>query len=582
MSSLTTWQRLEPLPRSDDLRPGLRAEIADPLWLVARQRQFGELRGEDAGSPIEARLEVMSGRLSRVHRGVPGTDAAASAVDHDDRVLPLEVVVEREPVRGTAAGGALAAQAGLHFARLLRLNKATRRIAGYVARYGLTDGDLPGDDADVARLRRRAVGRVIDGRRLHDDLAAARGGAGELTGLPAEPSVPDEDRAKVLSAANAFLEWWDAVLSEPADGEPSAWSSRRMEHGFAVQADLPGGRVVLRADEYRGGKLDWYSFTASAEPDLGDPTSARAADRTIRTVLPSPVSYGGMPASRFWEIEDGTVRFGGLTTGRTDLARLLLAEFALSYGNDWFVVPVDLPVGSVCAVDRFEVTDTFGERALVERSTNRTGSVWRLFELDAPAGPQRVSQLYFLAPALAEIAESPPVEEVALLRDEMANVVWGVERRYQGGAGTPVDRYEEHQRQLAVAQRVETDFGDAQLLYRLATDVPFHWFPFVPVRAAGVAPTAGVVQLERRPLVRILADGSSFAPEPRGRILTDAAPLRIEEEEVPRSGTDVVRSYQLARWIDGRYVLWSGRQRKTGGGEGSSGLRFDAVGPAVR
>ena len=582
MSSLTTWQRLEPLPRSEDLRPGLRAEIADPLWLLARQRQFGELRGEDAGSPIEARLEVMSGRLSRVHTGLPGTDAAVSALDHDDRVLPLEVVVEREPIRGTSAGGALAAQAGLQFARLLRLNRATPRIAGYVGHYKLTDDDLPGDDADVARLRRRAVGRVIDGRRLHDDLVAARGAASQLTDLPAAPPVPPDERAKVLSAANAFLRWWDAVLSEPAEGDASAWNPRRMEHAFAVQADMPGGRVVLRADEYRGGKLDWYSFTASAEPGLGEPTIARAADRTIRTVLPSPVSYGGMPASRFWEIEDGTVRFGGLTTGRTDLARLLLAEFALSYGNDWFVVPVDLPVGSVCAVERFEVTDTFGEKAQVERSTNREGSVWRLFELDAPAGPARVAQLYFLAPALAEIAESPPLEEVALLRDEMANVVWGVERRYQGGAGTPVDRYEEHQRQLAVAQRVETDFGDAQLLYRLATDVPFHWFPFVPVRAAGVAPTAGVVQLERRPLVRIVADGSSFAPEPRGRILTDAVPLRIEEEEVPRSGTDVIRSYQLARWIDGRYLLWSGRQRKTGGGEGSSGLRFDAVGPAVR
>ena len=49
-----------------------------------------------------------------------------------------------------------------------------------------------------------------------------------------------------------------------------------------------------------------------------------------------------------------------------------------------------------------------------------------------------------------------------------------------------------------------------------------------------------------------------------------------------RSGTDVVRTYQLARWIDGRYHAWSGKHRKTGGGEGSSGLRFDSVGPALR
>ena len=49
MSSITTWQRLEPIPRTKDLRLGLRAETADPLWMLARQRQFGELRGRTLG-----------------------------------------------------------------------------------------------------------------------------------------------------------------------------------------------------------------------------------------------------------------------------------------------------------------------------------------------------------------------------------------------------------------------------------------------------------------------------------------------------------------------------------------------------
>ena len=623
MSSITTWQRLEPLPRSDDLRPGLRAEIADPLWLLARQRQFGELRGEDAGSPIQARFDAMSGRISRLHRGRPGTDAATLARDHDDRQLPLEVAVEREVLRSTPAGGGLAVEAGLHFLRLLRVHRAAAaRANAYIEHYAVTLADLPGPrppqlihpdpdpdpshgpphgphpdpppddselDADTARLRRRAIGRVPDGRRLFADLAEARGGAPELADLPAEPAVPVSDRPKVLAAANAFLRRWDALLSEPDESEPSAWQPTRLEHAFAVQAELPSGRVVLRADEYRGGHLDWHSFTAADGPDLGSPTTPREADHTVRTVLPSPAAYGGMPASRFWEIEDGSVRFGALTTGRTDLARLLLAEFALTYGNDWFVVPIDLPVGSVCSVDQFEITDTFGEVTPVERSTSPPtgpdGSAWRLFEVSAPDAPDRVSQLFFLAPALAEIAESDPVEEVALIRDEMANIVWGVERRYQGAAGSAVDRYAEHQRRLAQAvatQHVDNPIGDAQLIYRLATDVPYHWYPFVPVRPEGASGLDAVIQLERRPLIRVLVDGHHLIPQPRGRILVDDDPLRLEEEEVPRSGTDVVRTFQLARWIDGRYLLWSGRHRLTGGGEGSSGLRFDSVSPALR
>jgi hypothetical protein len=40
-----------------------------------------------------------------------------------------------------------------------------------------------------------------------------------------------------------------------------------------------------------------------------------------------------------------------------DLARMLLLEFAVSYANDWFVIRVDLPVGSICRIDSLIVTD---------------------------------------------------------------------------------------------------------------------------------------------------------------------------------------------------------------------------------
>ncbi|MFI7582059.1 hypothetical protein [Kocuria kalidii] len=578
MPSITTWQRLEPLPRTDDLRIGLRAETADPLWFLARQRQFGELRGEDAGSPVNATLTASSGRISRLHLGAPGSGAATDALDHDDAAAPLESLVERERIIGTGADGGLVVSAGLHFVRLLRAQGVAQVIPDYLAAYALTAADLPGEDRDTARLRRRAVGRVLDARQLAADLLGHRGGNAALTSLPTTPPIASANQAKVMAAANAFLAAWATQLSEPAAGDPEAWVPNRLEHTFAVQADLPDGRVMLRSEEYRGGRLDWHSFTATDTPSLGDPTTPRPADSVTRTVLPTPVYYGGMPADRFWEMEDGTVRFGALDTGRTDQARLLLAEFALTFGNDWFVVPIDLAVGSVCRVDGFAVTDSFGVVTDVKRSTTSgTGRGFRLFELNAPAGPTRVKQLFFLAPAIAELNESPPTEEVAFFRDEMANLVWGVERTYQGGAGTPVDRYEEHQKRLATRQQIDVDFGDAQLLYRLNSEVPDHWHPFVPVNAAGVAPTSGVIQLERRPLVRVLPDGTSVAIPPKGRILTAQSPLRLEEDEVAKDGTDVVRTFQLTRWSDGRYHLWSGRHRSTGAGEGSSGLRFDTV-----
>ena len=49
MASITTWTRLETRQRTDDLDVSLAARVHDPLWLLARQWQLGELRGHDAG-----------------------------------------------------------------------------------------------------------------------------------------------------------------------------------------------------------------------------------------------------------------------------------------------------------------------------------------------------------------------------------------------------------------------------------------------------------------------------------------------------------------------------------------------------
>ena len=195
-----------------------------------------------------------------------------------------------------------------------------------------------------------------------------------------------------------------------------------------------------------------------------------------------------------------------------------------------------------------------------------------------------MAELFFLAPALAEIAESDPVEEVAFFRDEMANLVWGIERRYQGAAGRgrrPLRRAPAAP--APAAQHVETDFGDAQLVYRLATDVPDHWFPFVPVRPEGAPALDGVIAAGAPPAgAGAWPTASLEVPEPLGRVLTAADPLRLEEEEVPRSGTDVVRNLPAGPLDRRAHLLWSGRHRLVGAGEGSSGLKFDAVGPAVR
>ena len=63
MSRIYALHRVEPITREGDPGQGLAAPVHDPLWGLARQRQFGELAGEDTGSPVQASLRIRSDPL---------------------------------------------------------------------------------------------------------------------------------------------------------------------------------------------------------------------------------------------------------------------------------------------------------------------------------------------------------------------------------------------------------------------------------------------------------------------------------------------------------------------------------------
>ncbi|MGE3539805.1 MAG: hypothetical protein AB7N91_20530 [Candidatus Tectimicrobiota bacterium] len=87
--------------------------------------------------------------------------------------------------------------------------------------------------------------------------------------------------------------------------------------------------------------------------------------------------------------------------------------------------------------------------------------------------------------------ESTPLEEVVFIRDEMANLAWGIERIAAGLSGPPVDRrevYLEQQRRRAQEQPVTPAVSADALPYRLMSTVSDDWIPFLPVRPDLVSP----------------------------------------------------------------------------------------------
>jgi hypothetical protein len=180
-----------------------------------------------------------------------------------------------------------------------------------------------------------------------------RGGLGSRRrGLPDSPSRPAATSSRTTSGC------WQAGIGR-------SWSSRwlRLRHSnssrairstfrmrsIACAAPEAAGEKVFVADEYSQGHLDWYNFEMDpARRALGEPAAMPAPPvRSTLTMLPTAVTFNGMPNTRHWAFEDGRTNFGDVKPDTTDLGKLLLLEIGLIYANDWFIVPFTVPSGSV-------------------------------------------------------------------------------------------------------------------------------------------------------------------------------------------------------------------------------------------
>jgi hypothetical protein len=578
--SITTWSRLEPVgPRSDGT-PGAAARIWDPLWLLGRQWQVGEFHGEDGGSPIVARWRGQISPLSRYMLGVLPNETQTSAPALHLGTMPLETFVERQPVRvvdadpATLEGLRLAVEAGQHFLRMLaEQDTAGDYWSAFIAAFAV---QRPGPDvlveSDPASVRYLdlVAGRALDGRRLRAELSKRD--------LPAiDPPVQSGDRAEVRAACAAWLKWADSVFSQPAPDETQPWQRDRMEHAFSVVARLsadPFDEYTLTAAEYPGGDLDWYSVDRNANVNLGT-AATEAGPIETQTVIPAPLTVRGVPAPRFFEFEDALLDLGSLQPGPTELPLLLMLEAMSGYGNDWYLVPIDLPVGTVTATRSLVVTDTFGVQTLLRPNGDRelaSRAGCSLFALSMPQDDMvdgwPLANGLFLAPSVVQSLEGPPLEEVLFARDEMANLAWAIERRLESPLLETLDGASD-----ALSAPPDAPTTDGLPSYRIASTVPTGWIPLLPVRTE---PDGAQIRLARGTVLDL--DGGRRIVRSRAQLLGDPdSDLLIPEEEVPREGAVVRRTFQAARDVDGNLHVWLTHRKSVGRGESSSGLRFDSL-----
>jgi hypothetical protein len=413
----------------------------------------------------------------------------------------------------------------------------------------------------------------FDGSRLSREWAAD---AELFNTLLDELGVTGPIRQRIVDTAETWRRTAEQLFSEP--GRFSAWDSQRMEYQFALEATDHDGRPIRlgAADGYAGGRLDWYSFDRT-------PTDAKRGDSggTVRRaeVLPAPLRFRGMPADRFWEFEEGDVYLGGIEAAPEDLARVAVAGYAVVHGNDWLLVPLQVPYGTLTTVTELIVLDDFGRRTVIRSAAEVDGGgadrAFKFFELTGDQNPQHgQAPLLFLPPTVATTEAGRPLEDVRFVRDELANVAWAVEQRVESGAGNPVDVAARRRDPIPDAPPVDPDDWS----FTLSTPVPGHWVPLIPVRLVDDPtnpPSTGQIMFQRGRVPSPGEPGSSRGA--LGEILVPGRRLLILEEEIPSAGLRVVRRYQSARDAAGQLHTWVGRRKGPGRGEGHSGLAYDVL-----
>src|SRR5260370_293646 len=223
--TIITWNRLEGRPRTLNFNRALKAEVRDALWMLTKQWQLGEFQGDDAASPIEAKVRLTQSRLRNYAAGAGGT------VEQFDETIPMETKVERRPV---AFSLELQLLMGRQWLKMLPVPSLRSE---YIREYPIhaPDPTKAGDAGICAHQEAWSefaanAGRSMDGAAFYQHLKGGGKAADDINGGLGHAGELDP-------AATRFIAWFETLIAPPSG--PDAWIPHRLEYRFACPPPAP-------------------------------------------------------------------------------------------------------------------------------------------------------------------------------------------------------------------------------------------------------------------------------------------------------------------------------------------------------
>lgn len=371
--------------------------------------------------------------------------------------------------------------------------------------------------------------------------------------FPDDQNLPVNERSTTINQSVPL----ESLVEAEQNGVSKAWRDQALEYNF----DIKTAGHLLSAREYYGNALDWFHFDLSKRTPV---TSSQVKKEKV-DVIPTQMHFAGAPHPRWWRFEEGDGYFDAPNDVEPNVLSILMPEFFYTDINNWYIAPVDLPSGSICEVSNVQITDSFGHTTTLKPISDPD---WKVFELESPNNVDSGGLL--MVPNIAlEILHNDTVEDVRFIRDEAANMVWALEQTYQDSSGNLIINGDG-----VTSPSLEQNNTPAGALpeFRLTTQTPPYWIPYVPRKAAVSGAPQGDMYLRRG---RTLETASQANPQYSSQIVGES--IRINEEEVPRTGLRIRRIERFARGSDGSAHFWTGRVRSSGRSTVTSGMKFDFI-----
>lgn len=631
-------KRLETRTRKENAETALSFAVHDPLWMLTRQWQFGEFKGDDCGSAIWAKVKIGYTEIASLCRDEKKID-----FNRDDA---LEYRVERmnmEITHSVRVESAYRLKKMIDYSDLK--DKKKQLYAHWQYKYPIalsvdTQIDPVASDKTpkecIAEIKKRknkhqqaflaAFGnRSFDGYRVFIDIKSLAIVDSKITEI-----LTHEEQKIFLSLCNSYATWFhDTYL--PADTSNRFWTDEKLGYEFSVSLRDGGVDAIsgeYSVEDYHSGHLSWYSFDAENK-DLPKYRSEERKEERIGksykteknnevtnlseanvenknekyfTFIPVLAEFPGSPNKRLWTFEDARISMGNSELSAESLANAVILQYTTMYGNDWLITPMEINAGMISQVKGIVVTDVFGNRYFIDRPAGETSSSpdirysgkWEMFTISKKNAYETqdftTDGCLFFPPSIARTEESAAIEEVQFLRDEMANMLWAVETKINDGCGKSLDgdsyaaevglELEALSKQQEDTEEIEADYS-----YLFQNSVPINWIPFSPVKFnPGEENAIREIRFQRSVMPLFIKD--RFEPiRPCTSLMRTGINENdevtkhkfINEEEILVVGTKVTLTNQRTRWFKGKTFNWLGAKKEICRTQANSGLSFDEL-----